>query len=275
MYWYLTTREGGKVRQRYCPVGLIAQCESQWPAMRRELRELERAALEAARRELREPEGFREFARSVDGLVGAAMMASGCHKTYRTWRRRRGKMGEVQAKAKVAVPAEGPETDELMKRAAKGDKSVLPRVHALLNSERGTSMIHSVGSLAIHIRHQLIDAIAGKDILCNELLHRKTEDMCETLAGPEPSLVEQLLAERVALLWLMAYRADQELINQANTPITTAQFRQQAATQANARLNAAIKTLAQVRKLALPVLKLKLGQMNVAVGAQQVVNERG
>jgi hypothetical protein len=136
-------------------------------------------------------------------------------------------------------------------------------------------MIHSLGSLANHVRNRLIQAIASKDILMQELLHRKCEDMRETLAGPDPSYIEVLLAERAAVCWLVAYRAELAGVSTEGLTVHAAECRQKALTHAHNRLNSALRTLAQVRRLKLPSLRAQM-QINVALGApQQVVNERG
>jgi hypothetical protein len=71
----------------------------------------------------------------------------------------------------------------------------------------------------------------------------------------------------------VAYRAELVAIHPEGVPVASAEFRQKALTHAHNRLNSALKTLAQVRKLKLPTLR---AQINVALGApQQVVNERG
>jgi hypothetical protein len=50
--------------------------------------------------------------------------------------------------------------------------------------------------------------ISGDDLALKESTARKAEDLARELAGPEPSVVERLLAERATLCWLQIHHAD-------------------------------------------------------------------
>jgi hypothetical protein len=69
------------------------------------------------------------------------------------------------AVSKRKPPAEGPETDALIKRAAKGDKSCLPAIRALLaDADRGESYREAYGSPAGWCRQVMIKKAAGEDL---------------------------------------------------------------------------------------------------------------
>jgi hypothetical protein len=69
------------------------------------------------------------------------------------------------------------------------------------------------------------------------------------LAGPNPSPLERLLVERIAICWLQSYHADQR--HASATSWTTSLNYAQEAERAQRRLESAIRTLATVRRLAL------------------------
>jgi hypothetical protein len=275
-YWYETTRdEGGRVRQVYYGAGMLGQFADERRQMKRRRRALERTLLKTEREDCQVTERIaRKFLDRAADLAGAVLLASGCHKVARTWRRKRG-MGQTLP-AKVKPPAKGAETAAMFARAAKGDESVRPQVLALLDDEqRGFFLVHTMGDMSQICRRRIIEAMSQGDILMEELLRRNVAEMIRELAGEEPSFIEQILSERAAVCWLLLWRYENRVVRNEGMTIPQLEYQQKLITAANNRLNAAIKTLCQVRRLALPALKLKLGQMNLAVGAQQVVNERG
>src|SRR5205085_2151017 len=96
---------------------------------------------------------------------------------------------------------------------------------------------------------------------------RKLELLRAELAGPNPTPLERLLVERVVACWLQVQDADVRYA-QAMKQATMAwsEFHQRRMDRAHRRYLSALKTLAQVRKLALPVLQVNIArkQVNVA-----------
>jgi hypothetical protein len=92
------------------------------------------------------------------------------------------------------------------------------------------------------------------------------DQVCAELAGPDPSPIERLLAERAAVCWfaVTAY----ETIDNGSTDRTLrqAEYQLRRAESAHRRFLSAVATLARVRKLALPALQVNIGanQVNVA-----------
>jgi hypothetical protein len=123
------------------------------------------------------------------------------------------------------------------------------------------------GDLAEQAERSLVRAASGDDLALREALLRKLELMRQELAGPNPSPLERLLVGRVAACWLHLHYA--EMLYAQNMGKLSAgweELHQRRISHAHRRYLAAIKTLATVRKLAVPVLQVNIArrQVNVA-----------
>jgi hypothetical protein len=108
------------------------------------------------------------------------------------------------------------------------------------------------GDLAAHAQGAWLQLIAGPNLMLHESVERKAEQMRAELAGPDPSLPERLLVERVVACWLQTQYADAAYAQlKGGTPgqHAAALRRQNSAQQ---RYLHAIRTLAAVRKLLTP-----------------------
>jgi hypothetical protein len=90
------------------------------------------------------------------------------------------------------------------------------------------------------------------------------------LAGPEPSVLERLLVDRVVACWIQIEYADLAYAQLATT-LTSGHrdYLQRRQDRAHRRYLSAIRTLAQVRRLVEPVVQVNIGaqQQNVATAA--------
>jgi hypothetical protein len=174
-------------------------------------------------------------------------------------------VANVTKPADVAVPTEPDELRKFLKRAHAGDESTLPALRKLL--ERPAA-VDALGDLARQAEYSLINNAAGKDLAFKEGLARKLELLRAELAGPSPTPLERRLVERVVACWLQVQDADIRYA-QARGDCSLAQgdYYQRRMDRAHRRFLSAVRTLAVVRRLALPVL---LAQVNVA--ARQQVN---
>ena len=161
------------------------------------------------------------------------------------------------------------ERTEIVKRAAKGDTSTLPALRAMLQDD--PAMVRQMGGeLAEMVQVLVIANLTGKSLSWQEAVFRKLALIRDELLGPNPTPIERLLAERVATCWLHVQEAEIWYAEHSSKPGSFAQadFDQRRLNAANKRYLAALKTLAQVRKLAVPVLQLNIAskQLNVAGG---------
>jgi hypothetical protein len=161
------------------------------------------------------------------------------------------------------VPTDPKELRKLLDLAQKGDEKTLPAIHEMLKTPR---WIEACGNLAKHAEDILIRKFAPKDLAVSVGLRRKLEVMQDELAGPAPTPLERLLAERIAACWLHVYHLETIYAGKDSISLELGGYYQKSIDRAHLRYLSAIKTLATVRKLALPVLQVNIAskQVNVA-----------
>jgi hypothetical protein len=107
------------------------------------------------------------------------------------------------------VPDEPPVVEDLnslVKRAREGDETALPKLRELLDTR--PELWQYFGNIAAHAKEAWLRVISGDDLALKESTARKAEDLARELAGPEPTVIERLLAERATLCWLQIHHAD-------------------------------------------------------------------
>jgi hypothetical protein len=155
----------------------------------------------------------------------------------------------------------------LVERAASGDPASLRTVQALLaEGKLGQALVDTVGSPAVWLRQRLISEASGENVFAQEAISRKIDAVQRELEGESPTPIERLLAERATLCWFMANWYESVFTNADGWPEHQAELQQRKIDRAHARFLSAVRTLAQVRKLAVPVLQVNIGknQVNVA-----------
>jgi hypothetical protein len=175
------------------------------------------------------------------------------------------KVGEPVPSNGVKAPTPGPEMEAFRKKAAKGDESCLPQVHALLSDpERGEMVTAYCGSSGEWLRTSIANKASGGNLLTREAIHRQIDSVRAELEGPNPTPIERLLAERASLCWQIANWYESRFIeNTGDMSIGQADYQQRRLDRAHRRFLSAVETLARVRKLAVPML-----QVNVAKNQQ-------
>ena len=108
--------------------------------------------------------------------------------------------------------------------------------------------------LARTYRRFLAKTASGKDPLVEEAFVRQAELLAAEVAGEDASALEVLLAERIASLWALTELQEALMSayyggNAENVPPSSIVQMAKLQESTNRRLLAAIKTLAQVRKL--------------------------
>jgi hypothetical protein len=157
---------------------------------------------------------------------------------------------------------------EVIERAGNGDQAMRPLVRKLLEKdhrERG-SLLDIYGNVYFYARQKMVEPFAGKDVMSQEALRRTINGVRDDLAGPNPTPLERILCERVALCWFDAHEMDRRYVDQSDVTFKTADYRESRRDRAHKRFLAACKTLATVRKLAVPAIQVNLAnqQVNVA-----------
>jgi hypothetical protein len=146
------------------------------------------------------------------------------------------------------------ELQALSERAEEGEEGARRELRRALK-ESAPEVIARCSDIARTYRWIAADTAAGQDPLEQEAIVERARRMAVEIAGENPTPLEVLLSERIASLWVLTetqeallfatYRRGQE------NPVGPAYVIQMCKIQesANRRYLAAIKTLAQVRKL--------------------------
>jgi hypothetical protein len=167
--------------------------------------------------------------------------------------------------ADVIDPNEPRAFYDLVDRAKKGDEAAVPALRKWLENPAIVDRLG--GDLARQAERSLLDVACGTNLSFREAALRKLELMREELAGPNPTPLERLLVERIVACWLQVYCADTRLAQgEAKLTMKGVEHHEGRRDRAQRRYLSAIKTLATVRKLAVPVLQVNIAkkQLNVA-----------
>jgi hypothetical protein len=143
--------------------------------------------------------------------------------------------------------------NDFWNRAAAGDRSTLDQLkqHFDIAPEHYTALFR--GDLAGRVVDAILDRVAGKDLRQREAIRRNAEAHRKELAGPCPSPIEAILAERCAVLYLAAHEADLFMYrSMEGLSSKRADHHERRRDRANKRFMLALKALALVKeKLAL------------------------
>ncbi len=153
----------------------------------------------------------------------------------------------------------------LLPDANAGDPSALRDLRTIL--EDHPQLWDGIGNLAREAEQPLVRLVAGPNTVAKEAIRKKLDALRRDVAGPAPSPLELLLADRVALGWLglavaegQYHRALDQGLSQSDD-----EFHQRRMERAQRRYLAAIKALAQVRRLAVPTVQVNIGDKQINV----------
>ena len=157
-----------------------------------------------------------------------------------------------------------PGIEELVRLAESGEPKALVCLRGLITDipSVGRLLTDTVGDIAAPARDALVRyATGGSAALSAEPMGRKIDELRAELAGPNPTPLERLLAERVALCWFDVNECDHRFVAHAD--------RQARRDGANKRFLDACRALAAIRKLGLPAIQVNVArqQVNVTGGA--------
>jgi hypothetical protein len=206
--------------------------------------------------------------------TSAVLLAAGFHQ------HKRANGGNDVAEATKPVkthPRDHDEMMEMLKRAESGDDSTLPALRDLLRSGATHEFVEILGrNLVRQVEERLIANGAGKSLLYKEAVTRKLELTREELAGTNPAPLEKLLIDRIALCWLALHDAELLLARSKELTFQQAEYHQNRIDRAHRRYLTVIRTLATIRKLALPVVQVNIAkrQTNIAGAAPVIQTEK-
>jgi hypothetical protein len=160
------------------------------------------------------------------------------------------------------------ELQALSKRAEGGDKAARRELRRAVR-ESAPGVVARCSDFAGSYRRVLAKTASGSDPLLQEALEARARLMEAEVAGPRPSPLESLLAERVVSGWLLVELMEALVAGQLGRDtahrVPASYLLQMVKLQesANRRYLSAIKTLAQVRKLQVGTPAVLLTQINV------------
>lgn len=147
---------------------------------------------------------------------------------------------------------------KILDQAKQGDTSTIPILKKFLEDPATVGLLG--GNLAEQAERSLVSAAAGDNLAFREALLRKLQLLRAELAGSNPTPLERLLVDRVVACWLQVQDADIRCAQANTADVKWGEFHQRRMNHANKRYLAAIKTLATVRKLALPAIQVNIAR---------------
>ncbi|MGM0490291.1 MAG: hypothetical protein ACQESR_26490, partial [Planctomycetota bacterium] len=125
------------------------------------------------------------------------------------------------------------------------------------------------------VEDSISKSMAGRDNLAfREGLKRKLAALRAELEGPNPTPTEKLLVDRGVACWLQVQDADVRYAQAGNASYQQANYHLKRQDRAHPRFLSAMKTLATVRKMGLPVLQVNVGENQVNVGNVMTSSDR-
>ncbi len=172
----------------------------------------------------------------------------------------------AQQQTDPQTDAENAEFKALVKKASKGDTAVLPALRTHL--DKRPEWWKYIGNLTRMVQEQCINSMLAKDEVAKECLTRTTDAFIRELEGPDPSPLETLLAQQIALDRLYLQHLEYGINPSFDRTIAQAKHHERRVAAAHSPYMKAIKTLAQVRKLLGPTVQVNIAQqqVNVATG---------
>ncbi len=100
-----------------------------------------------------------------------------------------------------------------------------------------------------------------------EAIRRELERVRDDAAGQDPSPLERLLADRVAICWLATVHADRQYAYRLQDGMTfkESEFYQRRCERTQRQLLRAVQTLATVRRLLRPVVQVNVAEQQINV----------
>ena len=166
-----------------------------------------------------------------------------------------------------AVKKSSEEVRAIMKRCDNGDAGALAELRNKLKERPELAKLYDI---AANTERIWIDTMFAKAEAAKECAKAQLSQLRRELAGENPSPLESILVDRIALCWLQVQYAD-SVYAQSMGELTLRQgaYHQDRQDRAHMRFLLAVRTLAQIRKLGVPVVQLNIAdkQINMVSGA--------
>ncbi len=181
-------------------------------------------------------------------------------------------MGRKRKKTTAITKKDRAERVKLLRKAQQGDEEALVVVREWLDDT--PSVCDKIGDWALKAEDSLVK-LTAKNPLIQEALHSKLNALRREIGGPDPSPLENLLAQRIAACWLQVhYLETVYAVNVENNGLSGrwSESMQRSIDRAQRRYLSAIKTLVQVRRLLGPMVQVNIAEKQVNI-AQSTVSK--
>jgi len=162
---------------------------------------------------------------------------------------------------------------KLLARADEGDRQALAALRTSFDED--PALWDAVGDAAFQAEAAMIELAAESNEVVQEAIHRKLGRLRRELAGEAASPLERLLVDRITVCWLMLAQAESRYARALKAPRVSfelSEYHQRRCDRAQRRYLAAIRALAQVRRLLVPMVQMNIAerQVNVAQAAASI-----
>jgi hypothetical protein len=144
------------------------------------------------------------------------------------------------------LPTEA-ESSQLVAQANAGDADALKNLRELL--ENRPEIWQRVGDLAAHAEMLMVNLISAGNRLMIESLQRTLHEMKAELVGPATSMLERMAIDRLLACWLQLQYVDNLAVKSSGGTLPNANFQLKRQDAAHKRYAAAVKSLAELRRL--------------------------
>ena len=150
---------------------------------------------------------------------------------------------------RFAAPTGDAEAADLFAKARAGDAAVQASLRGFIATRGWTDWLGDLGEQATR---QVVKRAGGGDPVWAAGVRLKAEQMLRDLAGPNPTVIESLLARRVVNGWVATHALELDLAVREPADRRTRDLIDKMISRAQRRMSDAARDLARVRRLALP-----------------------
>jgi hypothetical protein len=156
------------------------------------------------------------------------------------------------------------EITAIVGKAEKGDPAALAELREWVAIPGSSDLLG--GNVAREALELLVKQATGGNVLMRLATLRKFDEMRAELLGPNPTALERLLVERIVATWFHLHYLEARFASAEHLTLAQGLYYQRCLAAAQKRYLAAIRGLADVRRLALPALQVNIAkkQVNVA-----------